>query len=289
MPFQPDYPVPPERTPYTFTADPQPNGVRVGCLMLHGFMGSPTSSRPMAQFLAQNGVTVHCPLLPGHGEFPRRMYKISRRAWIAEAEEALAHIRPMCDQLFLMGHSMGNVLGAHLVNSVGGFQGMIMLVPVYELPDKRLKLMRWLRYVMPWFYPYKMKKMRPLVKERVHDFDPTIDFDDPEVQAWLPQATRIPTGALAEMVAMVFWGRTLWPRLNLPALLFEGGKDRAVPAGSIPNIYELLPGQEKTLQSLPDAGHEMMRPFDPAHKQVWATIVRFMGQHSDLVIAQPDS
>jgi carboxylesterase len=288
MPFQPDYPVPPERTPYTFTAEPQPNSVRVGCLMLHGFMGSPTSSRPMAQHLAQNGVTVYCPLLPGHGEFPRRMYKISRQAWIAEAEEALAHIRPMCDQLFLMGHSMGNVLGAHLVSSVGGFQGMIMLVPVYALPDKRLKLMRWLRYVMPWFYPYKLKKMRSLVKERVHDFDPTIDFDDPEVQAWLPQATRIPTGALAEMAAMIYWGRTLWPKLELPVLMFEGGKDRAVPAGTIPQIYELLPGKEKHLESLPHAGHEMMRPFDPAHTEVWARILDFMERHSDLRLPAPD-
>jgi carboxylesterase len=288
MPFQPDYPVPPERTPYTFTAAPQPNGTRVGCLMLHGFMGSPTSSRPMAQHLAQNGVTVHCPLLPGHGEFPRRMYKISRQAWIDEAEEALTHIRPMCDQLFLMGHSMGNVLGAHLVSSVGGFQGMIMLVPVYELPDKRLKLMRWLRYVMPWFYPYKLKKMRSLVKERVHDFDPTIDFDDPEVQAWLPQATRIPTGALAEMAAMIYWGRTLWPKLELPVLMFEGGKDRAVPAGTIPQIYELLPGKEKHLESLPHAGHEMMRPFDPAHTEVWARILDFMQRHSDLRLHAAD-
>lgn len=282
MPFQPDYPVPPERTSYTFTAVSQADGPRIGCLMLHGFLGSPTSSRHLAQHLAQQGVTVHCPLLPGHGEFPHRLYKISRQAWIAEAEEALDAIRPQCDQLFLMAHSMGNVLAAHLITSVGGFQGLIMLAPVYELPDKRLNLMRWLRYVMPWFYPYKMRKMRPLVKERVHDFDPTIDFDDPEVQAWLPQATRVPTGALAEMAAMIYWGHTLWPQLTLPVLLFEGGNDRAVPAGTIPQIYDLLATSDKHLEHLPQASHEMMRPFDSAHTKVWAMILDFMQRHSDL-------
>lgn len=282
MPFQPNYPVPPERTPYTFTATPQADGTRIGCLMLHGFLGSPTSSRPLAQHLAQHGVTVHCPLLPGHGELPHRLHKISRRAWINEAEEALATIRPLCDQIFLMAHSMGNVLASHLITSVGGFQGMIMLAPVYELPDKRLRLMRWLRYVMPWFYPYKMRKMRPLVKKRVHDFDPTIDFDDPEVQAWLPQATRIPTGALAEMAATIYWGRTLWPQLRLPVLMFEGGKDQAVPAGTIPQIYDLLATTDKHLAYLPDASHEMMRPFDPAHTKVWRMILDFIQRHSDL-------
>ena len=282
MPFQPDYYVPPERTAYTYTAVSPTNRARVGCLMLHGFMGSPTSTRPLAQHLAQQGVTVHCPLLPGHGEYPHRMHNIPRQAWIAEAEEALAYIRPQCDQLFLMGHSMGNVLAAHLITTVGGFQGIIMLAPVYELPDKRLNWMRWLRYIMPWFYPYKLKKTRGLVKERVHDFDPTIDFDDPTVQAWLPQATRIPTGSLAEMAAMISWGHSLWPRLDLPALLFEGQKDKAVPMGTIEQIYNLLPTADKHLESLPHAGHEMMRPFDPAHEKVWQMIVHFMRQHADL-------
>jgi alpha-beta hydrolase superfamily lysophospholipase len=81
---------------------------------------------------------------------------------------------------------------------------------------------------------------------------------------------------------MIYWGRTLWPRLELPVLMFEGGKDRAVPAGTIEQISKLLPSDNKQLEHLANAGHEMMRPFDPAHTEVWAKILHFMTQHSEL-------
>ena len=40
MAFEPSYEVPEDRRAYTLEAGP------VGCLMLHGFLGSPISSRP---------------------------------------------------------------------------------------------------------------------------------------------------------------------------------------------------------------------------------------------------
>ena len=38
-----------------------------------------------------------------------------------------------------------------------------------------------------------------MIYQRVLDFDPGLDLDDPEVQAALPDATKIPTSALDEM------------------------------------------------------------------------------------------
>ena len=47
MPFTPDYPVKPERQAYTEYA--RIGDGHTGILMLHGYMGSPLSSREMAQ------------------------------------------------------------------------------------------------------------------------------------------------------------------------------------------------------------------------------------------------
>ena len=107
MPFQPTYDVPALRRAYTLLAD-QPS---IGILMLHGFIGSPRSSRDMNAYLNEKGFTVHCPLLPGHGHFPDKLYKVSHKAWLAEAEEGLQTLQGWCDQIFVIGHSMGNVLG----------------------------------------------------------------------------------------------------------------------------------------------------------------------------------
>jgi carboxylesterase len=284
MPFQPPYPVPDIRQPYTERVANQDENGRVGILMLHGFMGSPLSSHPMANYLAEHGVTIHCPLLPGHGHHPDKLKGYGREDWIAASEEGLATLRQMADEIFLMGHSMGTVLGARLALKNPDIRGMIMLTPVYESPDSRLSLMKVLRPFMTWFYPTKLpsKKLKKLVRERVQDFDPTLDLDDPEVQKQLPQLTRIPVASLVEMLKMIDYGRTLWPQLHIPAIIFYGGHDPAVRPGSIEKLYEMLPEPDKQIKLFPDAGHELMRPFDPVHEIVWKMAFDFIYERSTL-------
>ena len=147
MPFTPSYHVPEDRQAYSLQAGP------VGILMLHGFMGSPTSSRPLADYLAERSISVHCPLLPGHGEYPNKLYQVPREAWIAEAEEGLAFLKQHCDEIFLMGHSMGTILNAHLAGQNKDIRGMIMLAPAYDVPSRAIKLMPALRHVVPMVLP----------------------------------------------------------------------------------------------------------------------------------------
>ena len=280
MPFSPTYDVPEERRAYTFLAGP------VGCLMLHGFMGSPASSRPLARYLAERGITVHCPLLPGHGQLPNKMYKIPRDAWIAEVEDALRELRKHCDQIFLMGHSMGTVLSAHLASAGGDFGGMIMLAPAFAVPDWRIQLLRAARYVMPWLYPLKMGSLKDLAHERLLEFDPTLDFDDPDVQARLPEMSRVPTSAIDEMRKMVDAGRELWPKLDLPAIIFQGGRDIAVSVENTERLYTLLPNEDKQLIVFGNAGHELMRPFEPVHAEVWPAVYEFIRLRARLPLSE---
>jgi carboxylesterase len=276
MPFSPTYDVSEERQAYTMHAGP------VGCLVLHGFMGSPISTRPLAAYLQKRGITVHCPLFPGHGQYPDKFYKIPKEAWIEEAEEALIYLRSECDEVFLMGHSMGTILGAHLVVNHSHIQGQIMLAPVYDVPDRRIRLLRAAKYVMPWFYPLKSRSLRDLVYERVRDFDPDIDLDDPEVQAQLPALTRVPTSGMDEMRQVLDMGRDLWPQLDLPIIIFQGKLDIAASPENTQKIYDLIPSEDKDLVMFEDAGHELMRPFEPIHAQVWPRILQFIESKTDL-------
>jgi carboxylesterase len=282
MPFTPTYDVPAERLPYTMHAG------SIGCLVLHGFMGSPVSTRPLATFLHEKGITVHCPLLPGHGEYPSKFNKIPKEAWIDEVEEALAYIRTLSDEVILIGHSMGTVLGAHLVTKFGDFKGQIMLAPVLDVPDQRIRLLRFARYVMPWFYPLKSRRLRSMVNERILDFDPDIDLDDPEVQARLPRMTRVPTSGMDEMRQVLDMGRDLWPQLDLPVLIFQGELDPAASPENAKKIFDMLPSDDKEFVLFEDTGHEMMRPFEPVHTQVWHKTHQFIVSHtSTRVTAAP--
>lgn len=278
MPFEPDYRVPKPRRAYTMKAKREPgkNG-RVGCLMLHGFMGSPVSSRDMAAYLADQGIIVHCPLLPGHGNLPEKIVNVTRHDWIAEVEEALARLRELADQIFVMGHSMGAVLGAYLIDKHPDIRGMIMLAPLYDVPDTRIKFSGIVKYFMPFFYPLKRKDVdREIFLGRVTDFDPSIDVHDPSLQEWLVEKTRIPLASVWEMVKMARLGRKLWHRLHVPVLILQGEDDPAVSPGNAQKIFDLLPNEDKQLEMFPNTGHELMRPFESAHERVWQLIHQFI-------------
>ena len=277
MAFEPTYYVKPERRAYTLEAGP------VGVLMLHGFLGTPVSSRPLAEYLTERGITVHCPLLPGHGDLPNKLYKVPRQAWIDEAKKGYEFVNQRCDEVFLMGHSMGTVLCAQLASQHHDIQGLVMLAPAYDVPDKRLLVMSVLRYMMPWFYPLKLKSLHRLVTERLLDLDPTLDLDDPAVQAKLPEMTKVPTSSIDEMRKILEMGKKLWPRMDRPAIILQGDDDVAVPLENTRKLYDVLPGEDKELRIFEGAGHELMRPFDPAHEQVWPAVYAFIGQHSSKI------
>lgn len=285
MPFQPTYKVPDNRQAYTILGSS--NGAqrsedgRIGILMLHGFMGSPVSSRDMAIYLADHGITVHCPLLPGHGNLPEKLHRHTMRQWINEAYEGFQTIQKLADTVFVIGHSMGAALAANLAYHKENIQGFIMLAPLYDVPDPRIKWASIGRFFSPWFYPLKRKDIDPSpFLGRVTDFDPSVDIHDPALSEWLIQATRMPLSAVWQMVRTASLGRKLWPKVTLPSLVLMGETDPAVSLEDAQRIYEQLPHQNKKMVTFPNTGHELMRPFEPVHHQVWQLILDFIEQNT---------
>ncbi len=63
-------------------------GGPVGCLLLHGYTGSPPEMRLVGEYLNQRGITVSAPLLSGHGTEPEDLNRYKWTDWYADAEEA---------------------------------------------------------------------------------------------------------------------------------------------------------------------------------------------------------
>src|SRR5258708_32149980 len=70
-------------------------GVR-GCLLIHGFAGTPPEMRGLGEFLAAGAYDVMGPLLAGHGLAPQAMALTRRPGWVAPAEDALAGLHRGC-------------------------------------------------------------------------------------------------------------------------------------------------------------------------------------------------
>jgi esterase/lipase len=283
MPFQPDYEVPEGRQAYILPGVERDGWERIAVLMLHGFMGSPASSRPMAEYFAAQGIAVRCPLLPGHGHLPYKIHGSTHTEWIAEAIEAYEKLQQEHDQIFLVGHSMGAVLSAYLATRFKTVVGLILMAPLYEIPDRKLKAAAIGRYFMDFVYPLKYKSLdRKIWLGRILDYDPTIDVEDPELQDWLVEASRVPVDGVAEMSKMAGIGRRLWPQVHQPVLIFQGGHDPAVNPGNTEKLFQALATVDKEMKFFPQVGHELMRPVEPIHRKVWKKTMEFIEDHAEI-------
>ena len=104
------------------------SGDRTGVLLVHGFTGQPKSMRPWAEYLAAQGRTVSLPRLPGHGSAWRDLNLTTWDDWYAEVDRALRELSDTCDNVFVMGLSMGGTLALRLAEEYGDAVTGIVLV-----------------------------------------------------------------------------------------------------------------------------------------------------------------
>jgi carboxylesterase len=121
---RPKVPVIPGAEPYRH------EGGEVGVLLCHGFTGSPQSLRPWAEYLAERGLTVSLPLLPGHGTRWEDMQVTGWQDWYAEVDRALRELLDRCSQVFVFGLSMGAALALRLAAKHGDeVAGLVLVNP----------------------------------------------------------------------------------------------------------------------------------------------------------------
>ncbi|MEO3972987.1 alpha/beta fold hydrolase [Streptomyces sp. CAU 1734] len=109
-------------------------GGEVGVLLCHGFTGSPQSLRPWAEYLAERGLTVSLPLLPGHGTRWQDMQITGWQDWYAEVDRALRELLARCEQVFVFGLSMGGALTLRLAAKHGdSVRGIVVVNPANKV------------------------------------------------------------------------------------------------------------------------------------------------------------
>jgi carboxylesterase len=127
-------------------------GGPVGALVLHGFTGTTQSIRPWARHLADAGLTVHAPRLPGHGTRWQDMVATRWSDWYGEALRAFTALRTRCDQVFVCGLSMGGTLALRLAEEHSDALAGVVVVNASLGTDRAdARLLPLARLVVPSF------------------------------------------------------------------------------------------------------------------------------------------
>ncbi|WP_175412340.1 carboxylesterase [Streptomyces sp. TRM64462] len=125
-------------------------GGDVGVLLCHGFTGSPQSLRPWAEYLAEHGLTVSLPLLPGHGTRWQDMQVTSWQDWYAEVDRELRTLRQRCEAVFVCGLSMGGALTLRLAARHGdAIRGIVLVNPANKVHGVMAHALPVVRHLVP--------------------------------------------------------------------------------------------------------------------------------------------
>lgn len=222
-----------------FTADGGP----VGALLLHGFTGSPKSMRPWAEYLADAGLTVRVPRLPGHGTRWQDMNITTWEDWYAEADRSLSELRKNCDQVVVMGLSMGGSLTLRLAEVHGSsLAGLVIVNPAVhsERPDRFLLPV--LHHVIGAFPGISNDIKKPGVDEGAYD--------------------KIPLKAAHSLTKLWAQVKADIAAVDQPLLLFRSPEDHVVEPSNSAWILEHVSSADVTEVLLPNSYHVATVDFD---------------------------
>ncbi len=189
------------------------DGGSVGALLCHGFTGTPASMRPWGEHLATEGVSVRIPLLPGHGTTVHDANTTTWHDWYDEIERAFVDLSGRCDQVFVMGLSMGACLSLRLAEQHGDdVAGLVVVNP--SLLTKRLDrfLLPVLRHVVPTWAGIGCDIKKPGEREEAYD--------------------RVPVRAAYSLSKLWVTTRLELEQVTQPILLFRSAEDHVVEPDS---------------------------------------------------------
>lgn len=232
--------------PFDFT------GNSTGCLLVHGFTGSPGEMRPLGEYLNSKGFTVKGVCLPGHGTQLDDMLKTRWEHWYSEVEKGYNTLAAIYEKVFVIGLSMGGALALQLAIDKQISGGIVPICAPIFLTDKKAYLAPLLQY----FIKYTGKKSSGQKSYQSFWYD------------------KYPTKCVASLVQMLPKIKKQLRSITCPILVIQSKLDRTVDPISAQYIYDNVTSSNKELKWLYNSGH--VATLDIEREQVFLWIEEFI-------------
>lgn len=217
--------------PFFFPGGPK------GILLLHGFTGSVSHMRPLADLLAGMGYTVQGINLPGHATTEAGMARSGWKQWLDASRSALIELRKHCPVVTVAGLSMGGVIS--------------LLLAEEGLPDACVTLSAPMATQNKWIGLSRI----------VAPIKPRISWAPPEERKTLPYAaydfgySGFPTAKAADLNRLIHMARKNLSHITCPVLAVQSRKDGTISPDSAEVILQGVSSVMKQKLMLADAPH----------------------------------
>lgn len=249
----------PSAEPFFFQADSD-----IGCILTHGFTGTPKEMRWMGEYLHQQGFNVLAPRLFAHATRPEDMLRARCEDWLASLEDAYALMTGAARQIYLVGLSMGGALSLTAASYLPVRGVIAMSTPAYLPADWRLNHLE----ILAKFQPFLPKS-----KEA-----PGSGWFDQ--QAWQEHISypRNPTRAIGELKKLLDEMNIALPKVTAPVLLMHSRNDNYVAKDSMERIHARLGSAEKQMLWVERSGHVI--PRDAERETAFRAAAGFIQQNA---------
>lgn len=201
---------------------------KIGCVIIHGFAGSTEEIEPLNKYLKDKGYLTTCPELEGHTGVRKDLKKTTYEEWISSAEKCLVEFKNKCDKIFIIGFSMGGLIGINLALKYK-ISGLITLCsPIYYWDMKRVYL------------------------NVVEDFK---QREYTNLKRYYNSSVRIPFKAMVNFRILLGKTKPLVKEIQCPIFVAQGLVDDTVHHRSAKYIYDNSSSKTKALRYYKNSNH----------------------------------
>ena len=231
-----------------------------GVYIIHGFTNTTYETRDLAKYLGGQGFYTKAINLPGHGTTPEDCNRTKFTDWIEFTEQGVAEMSSRCDNVFVIGISMGSDLALHL-SSVFPLNAAVFASTVLEFKDFIGP-----RVLTPIFHrivPFRDK--RKSYPKAVRN-----NYDYLGYKVW-------PMSAVNEMRKLTNLVKKELPAVKCPALIIHSTKDILSLQSNISLVYDNISSEIKEKFIVHQANHNLFIS-NPDQEQIFQKINSFFNQ-----------
>ncbi len=238
---------------------------KAGCLLVHGFTGTPKEMRGLGKFLSENGYNALGVRLAGHATRPEDMIRSRWTDWVASVEDGYAQLRGVTSTVFFIGLSMGGALSL-LMSTRLEAAGVVAMSTPYRMPTD---YPAWMFKLLSSILPYKQKS-------KGH---PDSGWFDKAAYADHVSYPKNPVRSAAELNSLLAEVHKAIPQVRVPVLLIHSRNDPYIVPENMDKISAgLANAPDKKITWVEGSGHVLTR--DAARAEVFKATLDFIRKWS---------
>ncbi len=232
-----------------------------GVLLIHGWSSTPYEVRRLGKYLNENGYTTYGPTLSGHGTVPKDLEKVSWEDWLDDIERAYLKIKNECNDVYVVGTSIGSNLAILLASYHPEIKGLVLLATPYKLRFEKFAV----------FFAKIMHKFKRYNKKY---YPPTFGVSTTITR--LISYQTYPISNVLETFELIKESRVKIPSISTPCLIMQSSSDHIVSKNSLEEIYKRIGSKVKEKEYIKRAYHTFISDIKNEH--VFKDILGFINK-----------